>query len=34
MAVFEDQPEGAYTVHVQSVPDGYAEDAEEYAVSQ
>ena len=34
MAVFEEQPEGAYTVHVQSVPDGYAEDAEEYAVPE
>ena len=27
--LFSRQPEGVYTVHVQSVPDGYAEDAAE-----
>lgn len=30
IATFENQEEGAYTVHVYSVPDGYAEDATEY----
>ncbi len=30
IAVFEGQAEGAYTVHVYSVPEGYAEDATEY----
>ena len=30
MAVFEDQEEGSYTVHVLSVPDGFAEDSNEY----
>ena len=32
IAAFEDQPEGSYTVHVYSVPDGFAEDETEYAV--
>lgn len=30
IAVFADQEEGAYTVHVYSVPEGYAEDETEY----
>lgn len=30
IAVFEDQAEGTYTVHIYSVPEGYAEDATEY----
>ena len=34
IAVFEDQPEGAYTVHVCSVPEGYAEDETEYTAPE
>ena len=30
IATFKDQEEGAYTVHVYSVPEGFAEDANEY----
>lgn len=30
VAVFADQEEGSYTVHVFSVPDGYEEDGTEY----
>ena len=33
IAAFE-QEEGAYTVHVYKVPDGYAEDATEYPVPE
>ena len=29
-----DQDEGAYTIHVYSVPEGYAEDATEYPVPE
>lgn len=34
IATFEDQAEGTYTVHVYSVPDGYEEDATEYAAPE
>lgn len=34
IAVFEDQPEGTFTIHVYSVPEGYAEDATEYKVPE
>ena len=34
IAAFEDQAAGAYTVHVYSVPDGYAEDTTEYAMPE
>ena len=34
IAVFENQPEGAYTVHVYSVPEGYAEDETEYTAPE
>lgn len=30
MATFEDQEEGAYTVHVYSVPEGFEDDTAEY----
>ena len=30
IATFENQEEGAYTVHIISVPDGFAEDSNEY----
>ncbi|MCR4722263.1 MAG: prealbumin-like fold domain-containing protein [Eubacteriales bacterium] len=34
IAVFKGQPEGTYTVHVLSVPEGYAEDPAVYAVPE
>ena len=34
IAVFADQEEGAYTVHVTGVPEGYAEDTTEYAAPE
>lgn len=34
IAVFEDQAEGTYTVHIYQVPEGYAEDDTEYEVPQ
>ena len=34
IAVFEDQEEGVYTVHIVSVPEGYAEDETEYPVPE
>lgn len=30
IAVFEDREEGSYTVHIYAVPEGFAEDTEEY----
>ena len=34
IAVFRDQAQGAYTVHVHEVPEGYAEDETEYSVPE
>ena len=34
IAVFEDQEEGAYTIHILKVPEGYAEDETEYAAPE
>ena len=34
IAVFDNQPEGTYTVHVFSVPEGYSEDPEEYVAPE
>ena len=34
IAVFEDQPEGSYTIKVYSVPEGYEEDHTEYPVPE
>lgn len=34
IVVFEDQAEGSYTVHIYSVPEGYAEDDTEYEVPE
>ena len=34
IAAFPDQEAGAYTVHVFSVPEGYAEDATEYPMPE
>ncbi len=34
IADYPDTPEGVYTVHVYSVPEGYAEDSTEYPVPE
>lgn len=34
IAVFKDQAEGKYTVHILKVPEGYAEDETEYAAPE
>ena len=34
IAAFENQEEGAYTVHVYDVPEGFAEDATEYTAPE
>ena len=34
IAAFEGQEEGTYTIHVYSVPDGFAEDATEYSAPE
>ena len=34
IATFENQEEGAYTVHVYDVPEGFAEDATEYTAPE